>query len=216
MKVIEVLNLDEATEVARSIFIDITPENRKKVAFTGGRFGEQVLSKLSIDDLTSDYEIFQTDERFVNPNDDDCIQTLIINELFNLSTPNKHRVNFFSIDTDVKTSVNMMTKTLNSKRVDALDVVFLSLGEDGHMAVHFRNSVITDDNRICYTENAIKLPKKRISYNVSWLFKSKLIILCAIGPDKEKAYNELFNAEGLHSESITNQETLILLRDKNY
>ena len=58
------------------------------------------------------------------------------------------------------------------------------------MAGHFRNSLITDDNRICYTKNAIKLPKKRISYNVSWLFKSKLIILCAIGPDKEKAYNE--------------------------
>mgnify|MGYP006115600883 FL=1 len=216
MKIIEILDIEHAAEVTKSIFFNLDPEHSKNIAFTGGRFGKKVLSKFSIEDLTNDYEIFQTDERIVSSNDNDCIQTYIIKELFNTGIPNRNRLNFFNIDTNLETSVEIMTDLLNRKKIVVLDIVFLSLGEDGHIAGHFNNSLPTDDQRICITHEAIKLPKKRISYNVSWLLKSKLIILCVIGSDKEKAYNELFNGEGLHSESIKSQDNLIILKDKKF
>ena len=88
----------------------------------------------------------------------------------------------------------------------------LSLGEDGHLAGHFYNSAETKDPRFCYTNDAPKLPKKRISFNVEWLKKSSKVILAVIGTNKSGALRDLVNGDGLHS-GICNINNLMLITD---
>ena len=95
----------------------------------------------------------------------------------------------------------------------------MSLGEDGHLAGHFHNSSAANDSRFCYTDDSPKPPKKRISFNVNWLYGSSKIILAVIGENKLQAFEDLMMGVGLHSD-IIDLNNLILITDldisKNY
>ena len=88
----------------------------------------------------------------------------------------------------------------------------MSLGEDGHLAGHFLNSELTNDIRFCHTTNAIKEPKERISFTVKHLFNSKKVVLTVIGREKRKAFTDLVEGKGLHS-NFWNKKNLVLITD---
>ncbi|MAJ29773.1 MAG: hypothetical protein CBC24_01810 [Candidatus Pelagibacter sp. TMED64] len=218
MKIIEVPSIDEAVSAAKIILNEIYQAKRiKHIAFTGGRFGESFLSSIDNNFINQETEIFQTDERLVSYDDNACIQAMIkrllSNSNLNLETD---KLNFFELDVSHDHSMHSMSNLLNKKKVSVFDLVFLSLGEDGHIAGDFRESDIFNDNRICYTDKAKKPPKKRISYTASWLLKSEHIFLAAVGKEKEKAFNDFINGRGLHSSKINNDKKIIIFKDEDF
>ena len=88
---------------------------------------------------------------------------------------------------------------MKAKRIFKLDICFLSFGEDGHLAGHFRKSRKLKNKIFCYTDNAPKLPKDRVSFDLSWLAKSSQLVLIALGLKKEKALIEFIEGKGMHS-----------------
>ena len=204
----------KSNEDAISIAINNLPKGQNKayVCFTGGKFGLGVLQALNKKDLDiSNWSIFQTDER-VEAGPEEVIQNQLIKNLKICRGFNLENCNFFSYDSfDKKTLEDLSQKLVNIPKKE-FDITILSLGEDGHLAGHFENSIKVQDGKFCYTENSPKLPKKRISMTLSQLMNSKKIILACLGNSKKLALDKLLSGEGIHSELIQHQG-LILIRD---
>ena len=122
--------------------------------------------------------------------------------------------NYFFPDSISGKKLTDFSETLRKLPCDKFDITFLSLGEDGHLAGHFIDSQFLDDKRFCYTNNAEKLPRERISFSIPWLMKSKVIILAVFGENKKKALEELADGSGLHSK-IWNMNNLVLMTDQD-
>ncbi len=114
MKIIDVKDLDEAVIQANKIINDVFIKKIiKSIAFTGGRFGISVLQSFDMRFICKDTEIFQTDERFVNYNDESCIQRMMKTSLFEkVSAIEADQLNFFSLDLSPAESINSMVKLL--------------------------------------------------------------------------------------------------------
>jgi 6-phosphogluconolactonase/glucosamine-6-phosphate isomerase/deaminase len=105
-----------------------------------------------------------------------------------------------------------MEKSINDLGLDFLDIVILSLGEDGHLAGSFKNSTPLNE-KITFTNNAPKLPKKRISFSIDWLIRSKLVIIVALGNEKQRAIQNLISGAGTFSSINLSSKNIVLLRD---
>ena len=218
MKVINVSSIEDAANAAKKILDEIFYSKIiNNIAFTGGRFGESIVTSFEPRYINKNTQIFQTDERIVEYDDKDCIQAFLKRSLsqsgINLGPD---QLNFFRLGTSSSESINSMVDLLDQKKIKAFDLVFLSLGEDGHLAGDFKDCDVLCDKRICYTENANKPPNKRISYTASWLFNSDLILLAAVGKEKERAFNDFIEGKGIHSLKINYEKNIILFKDKKF
>jgi len=218
MKIIDVKNIDEAVKAAKKVLDEIFHQNViNSIVFTGGRFGESIVSSFNSQYIAKSIQIYQTDERFVKFDDEECIQAKLERSLSDLGInllPDQ--LNFFRLDTSYLESIHSMKDLLDQKQIDVFDIVFLSLGEDGHLAGDFNNCDINIENKICYTENANKPPKKRLTYTASWLLNSDNIFLAAIGEDKEEAFSDFMSGKGMHSSKINYDKNIIVLKDRNF
>ena len=191
MQINKVADTKEALEAA--LLELISSLNDKKlinIAFTGGRFGKTFLmhlNKMALD--LRNASIYLTDERITNQENEKNSTILLPilrrlenfnhNTFFDFSEPNLNKFNF----------------------PKNLDLCFLSLGEDGHLAGDFFKSKNLN-NFICHTDQAPKPPRKRISFRADWLFKSKKIILIVLGKSKKNAFKKLICGNGYHSKSF--------------
>tara|TARA_B100001142_G_scaffold192320_1_gene191316 strand:- start:8235 stop:8894 length:660 start_codon:yes stop_codon:yes gene_type:complete len=218
MKIIDVENIDEAVSATNNVLDEIFHQKVvNSIVFTGGRFGESIVSSFNPKYITKNIQIFQTDERFVGYHDEACIQTKLERSLFDSGINlESDQLNFFRLETTYSESIHSMKDLLDQKQIEVFDIVFLSLGEDGHLAGDFNTSDICIDNQICFTKNANKPPKKRISYTASWLLNSDFIFLAVIGGDKEKAFDDLIHGKGIHSSKINYDKNIIVLKDRNF
>ena len=167
-----------------------TKDNKLNIAFTGGRFSKFFLSQLTDPFFFKNrFRIFQTDERFVPTNHPESIQGMIMNSLKN---QNNLDYCFFDVRLKPEDCAKDMEKRIDSLGLIGFDISILSLGEDGHLAGNFSNSINLGKN-ITYNMDAPKLPKERISFSIDWLVKSDLIILLAIGKDKHNAFQQLIS-----------------------
>ena len=193
---------------AAELAIEEISSKDKMICLTGGRFGltltEQFLMK-GID--ASNWEMFLTDER-LNCLKQDQIQSSLLPNLEKIRGFNAMNFNPF-LQGDYKDSYKSILHKINDIN---FDITFLSLGEDGHLAGHFLNSELTNDNRFCHTTNAIKEPKERISFTVKHLFNSKKVVLAVLGREKRKAFTDLVESKGLHS-NFWNKNNLVLITD---
>tara|TARA_S200000501_G_scaffold193512_1_gene182326 strand:- start:666 stop:1292 length:627 start_codon:yes stop_codon:yes gene_type:complete len=177
-----------------------------KFCLTGGNFGSFLLSEL----INRNYSphkknIFITDERLNCSKDYQNAESVLIG-LRKLK--NFQPFNFipFLQTEDPDLSYRDIKERLGSH---FLDFTVLSLGEDGHLAGHFVNSYFLKDDRFCFTDNALKEPKSRISFTVDFLSKSKKIVLAIFGEEKKSPLIELMEGTGTHSSIITNKNLTI-------
>jgi 6-phosphogluconolactonase/Glucosamine-6-phosphate isomerase/deaminase len=206
MQKIIVKNLKEAVHSA----CEYLPCNNASIniCLTGGRFGYLFLKKLEENKRDiKQWQIFQTDERILCK-DDDLIQKKIIYSLSKCEGFEHKNLNLFSYGSDYKKALNALSIKVSSLPSSVFDLTFLSLGEDGHIAGHFENSTLEDI--FCFTDNAPKIPKNRISFSVKWLTKSKKLVLVSIGKEKKDELNKLINGQGLHSCILENQNLTII------
>lgn len=191
-------------------FQKIFKYNPQRICLTGGNFGLKIveLLKENLVDISS-WDIFLTDER-LNCSVDLHNSENILNSLVNLPGFSRKRFHCFT-QKKYNESYRSISRSLNG---NFFDLTLLSLGEDGHLAGHFIDSQFLDDKRFCYTNNAEKLPRERISFSIPWLMKSKVIILAVFGENKKKALEELADGSGLHSK-IWNMNNLVLMTDQD-
>lgn len=209
MKKVKVKNIQEALEISINYLSQIKSESN--ICFTGGRFGSGLLNKIGEQRMDiSMWSIFQTDER-IECDDNEIIQNEIIHHLKDCPGYDiKNNYFFPKLSSGIK--LNDYSESLRFMPNEEFDITFLSLGEDGHLAGHFNNSILLEGNTFCYTENAPKLPKKRISFSLERLMQSKLLVLASIGKNKKEAFNELITGNGFHNK-IMHHKGLILIHD---
>ena len=205
MEIINFTSLKKALEYS----IKLLPNQKDlNICLTGGSFGSCLTRKFVEENLDiSSWNIFLTDER-LNCTEDDQIRVSLQKYLCKLRGFCSDRYHPFEQKNFDESYINLVQIPLPSR----FDLTFLSLGEDGHLAGHFENSLLANDRRFCYTENAIKIPKERISFTIQWLMRSKKVILAIFGREKNEALLNLINNKGLHS-SITEYSNLTVLTD---
>ena len=209
MKIIRVNNLKDAT-IRASGFLPKKNSSEKYIAFTGGRFGLSLLNHICERNFNiQKWKIFQTDERLMCE-DKHLIQKEIIYKLSACKGFSKKNLNLFSYEENYLESLKDLEKKINNNYKRCLDLCFLSLGEDGHLAGQFQNSERIHSNKFCISFNAPKKPKVRISFDVSFLSRSKQIILVSLGQGKKAALRELLEGRGIHSEIIKSKELTII------
>jgi 6-phosphogluconolactonase/glucosamine-6-phosphate isomerase/deaminase len=200
--------MKEATLKALEESLYFFNSNKKySICMTGGKFGQSFVNFFNARKLIIlNKNFYLTDERLVSSIEEkNCF--LIWEKM-----KNYEKENFFHNFDYNKSIIDIDTKEKVSK-ISHHDLCFLSLGEDGHLAGHFKNSLNLND-KICFTEKASKKPFKRISFRVDWLLKSKKIIMVALGLEKQKALTEILNGEGFHSEIFkTCSSELVIITD---
>lgn len=180
----------KAFELSEIFFRDKKDLN---IALTGGKFGTEfsnLLSRISFEVKKKNF--YLTDER-ISKFKEERNYYLILKNLKNSYNLKNNNFNKFTPQSIKDRNF------LNSLKV--LDLVFLSLGEDGHLAGHFPSSTNISD-KICYTNKATLKPLKRVSFRLDFLMLSKRIILIVLGKEKESALISLINGKNIHSKSI--------------
>ena len=209
---IKVGNLEEAIHETCSILESYcTDKNDINLCLTGGNLGEGVSRKLDfLIDINKKFNFLLSDERFVNFTHKDSNQRILkANLKKNLSFSDS---SFFPFKTDKDYSAcfERLRSDLIVANISKPDFLLLSLGEDGHLAGHFHNSILDQSKIFCFTDHAPKLPRKRVSFSMKWLFKSDKIILAAIGKEKKQQLQKFLAGEGLHSNLITHPNLTVL------
>lgn len=205
MEIIKVKDLKEATKKAYELTNFFFEDKKNNNIFlTGGRFGKNFSDFLtSLDKTIQNKNFFLTDERITNKKNEKNYD-LIIKKI--KASKNLNNNNFYRFEFSKKENLTHVVKKL--------DLVFLSLGEDGHLAGHFFNSMNLN-NSVCYTENASSPPLKRISYRIEFLTKAKQILLIVLGNEKKQAFNLLLKSKNIHSKYILSSKKIFVLTDIN-
>ena len=189
------------------------PEESKvdfSVAFTGGRFGEELIQSIANTNFRiGNWKILQTDER-VSSKEEDLIQSKIIKGISKCNGFSEENLIFFPFGKNYLDELEAFERRLQQSKIDELDICFLSIGEDGHLAGHFHNSRGYKNSIFCFNTNSPKPPRTRLSFKVSWLMKAKKIILVSIGQKKHKELKRLLGRRGLHSQIIKSKDLIII------
>ena len=156
----------------------------KTIMLTGGRSAMKLYDKwfntLSFDRYKTVNFISQMKD--VPKNSKDSIFSSISPKLFN-NIP-KNQVERIKADTkDLSNEIERYSKILP----DSIDLIILSVGEDGHIASLFPNNFSMKNNfKLMQVLNAPKFPKRRISITPEVIINAKKIILMAEGKIKGK------------------------------
>ncbi len=200
------LILTDFQSAVRETAIEVKKTNLSRLCLTGGKFGSFLLSELlNINYVPDEENIYITDERLKCSKDYQNAESILASlrqlQSFQLS----NFIPFIQTE-DPDLSYKDIKNRLDS---DFLDLTVLSLGKDGHLAGHFVNSHLLKDDRFCFTSNAVKEPKFRISFTVDFLSRSKKIILAVFGEEKKLPLEELMEGIGIHSSIIANKNLTI-------
>jgi len=183
----EITWLDVATsEILEQLQKQICSSTRKSVLLTGGHTAKKLYVHLLSEKLFSDYAVdfYFGDERCVPPEDPDSNYGMVMSTLFNSGIPDGCKVHrIIGEADDVVVEANRYASILP----DAVDVILLSIGEDGHIASIFPSSdTITEDTALVCHISAPRAPAKRFTITPKVLKSAKKIIVLACGSVKGK------------------------------
>jgi len=162
----------------------------------GGRSIVKILSVLKKSKLNwYNIHIFMVDERIVPPTHKKNNFRLIRQELSE-TVPSKNLHPFPFNPDNVKRSIELYTSQLDLYG-GKYDVVYLSAGEDGHIASLFpeHNSIENDSEKLIHVKNSPKPPLNRMSISKNLLLKAKIGVLLFSGKEKKCAFQNYLNPD---------------------
>ncbi|MDR3460108.1 MAG: 6-phosphogluconolactonase [Verrucomicrobiae bacterium] len=218
MQNVELLSFATADELARAAAAawlnEVEAANRAgktySVALSGGRitqkfFTATVEQKQLRNISFANVHFFWADERCVPPTDPDSNFKLADELLFkplNIAADKIHRLR----GEDAPATAVMVAEAEigrwvppNSDNRPGLDLIFLGMGEDGHIASLFpKASGKNLDNSASFlvVENSPKPPPTRISLTYKAIFAAKNIVILVSGAGKEAAFRESLKPGG--------------------
>jgi len=153
-----------------------------KIALTGGVSAKKVYLEIAnnfnINSL-SNIKYYQTDERFVPFNHPDNNSKLILDSLFK-NANSETRKKFYRINTN-NLSYTDAARGYDDIYPDALDILILTIGDDGHIASIFPDSIMghSNDKVMTTSSKSENNSHKRISITPFTIFNSKHIFVLA-------------------------------------
>ena len=164
MKLIKANSLKDASLYS----LEFLPEESKvdfSVAFTGGRFGEELIQSIANTNFRiGNWKILQTDER-VSSKEEDLIQSKIIKGISKCNGFSEENLIFFPFGKNYLDELEAFERRLQQSKIDELDICFLSIGEDGHLAGHFHNSRGYKNSIFCFNIFEILLSYLFVKFN---------------------------------------------------
>jgi 6-phosphogluconolactonase len=173
---------------------EIIEKNKKcKLMLTGGSTASSIYKVWSNDFMLTkgDIEVYLTDERLVPISDKRNNYSSIINKLYQGNPPMNHRL--FPVIRDSLDSVKI-SNYYNKIVPNYIDILMLSLGEDGHIASLFKNynpSKFLSDKVISI--NAPFEPKARITITHNVLNNAHNTYLFVKGEKKAKIFKKVIS-----------------------
>jgi 6-phosphogluconolactonase len=183
--------------------------NRYCVALSGGRiarrFFESVVMQAKHRALVmGSIHFFWGDERCVPPTDPESnfgVARALLLAPLGILAENIHRVR--GEESPERACIEAQAElckaaTINSSGHVSLDMIFLGLGEDGHVASLFpeESEELMADGRIYRPVIASKPPPRRITFGYSTIAAAKEVWVFASGPGKENALRESLASGG--------------------
>ena len=169
------------------------------IALAGGNTPKQFYSRLSESPLAwENIKVTLTDERWVDTNDADSNQRMILETLLTNQAKSASFYGLKNPEVDVDKG-QVITADLLNDAIPKLDFVVLGMGDDGHFASIFPNmdntSALLDMNQAepCMAAHPAGKPD-RLSLTLSYLLKAKRIYLFICG-EKKRAVLEAMHAE---------------------
>jgi len=162
------------------------------IMLTGGRGASELYRQwqeaLVFKNICKPVNLFLTDERCVNPNSLDSNHFMVNQVLFAGRTPkNVTFKRMFSEKEDFESEAYRYEALLP----DSIDLMLLSMGEDGHICSLFPGSpLLYETKRKVKTVVGPKRPFHRLTITPSMIKSTKNIFVLAIGDEKKRKYEE--------------------------
>ena len=159
---------------------------------TGGRAAKNIYQKMAqSEDLIRKItraDLYQTDERCVNPLHNESNFSMIVSSLLS----NQHPSDYAFYRMKAESSDLYEASMIYSESIpDSLDVLLLSMGEDGHIASLFPNSpALFETERKVLPVVGSKWPIKRLTITPPVIKAAKHVYVLAIGDEKRRKYEE--------------------------
>ncbi|MBT3595024.1 MAG: 6-phosphogluconolactonase [Verrucomicrobia bacterium] len=204
---------DLVSAAARQWFeaVKVLKDNQAfNVALSGGRIAVPFLQEASAlfgksPALLKRLNIFWADERCVGPEHPESNYAMFRENFANpVSFPDSRVFRFRGEDHPDKAAKSMASTLkvklpLNSRGVPAFDLIFLGMGEDGHVASLFPENMSDDlmrsDDHV-FEVVASKPPPQRLTLSYNVLETSKHVCALICGPGKETALRESIGNHG--------------------
>lgn len=179
------------------------------VALSGGRiardfFAETTRQAAERSVSFAGVHFFWADERCVPPTDPESNFAVANERLFqplNVPAAQIHRLRGEGPEElALREAVNDILKVapLNAERQPQLDLIFLGLGEDGHVASLFPGEAeaVVKSPAVFRAVTAVKPPPRRITLGYEAIAAAREVWVLASGPGKEKALRDSVSPEG--------------------
>ena len=161
---------------------------------TGGRAAKEIynsISKLNLLYNLENIDFYLSDERLVEMNDKDSNYKMIKDTLFKYGLPKK--CNLYPM-IDLKCNIDTAVKKYSDILPKDLDILLLSIGEDGHIASLFPNSVaISETTKSILPVIGTKFPYQRITITPKVIKGAKNSFVFSMGEEKTSVFNKLLD-----------------------
>jgi len=159
------------------------------IMLTGGRSASQLYKEWSprLNDLNN-LEFYFGDERCVTPNHAESNHRMVMADLFPNGIPagmNLHRMEAEAAD------LNSASDAYSKLLPDELDVLLLSIGEDGHIASLFpQSSALHEHSKKVLPITGPKAPYQRLTITPQVIESARHVFVMAIGDQKKVVYEK--------------------------
>ncbi len=166
--------------------------NTCNILLTGGRSATELylcISELKLFDNINNINFYFGDERFVNLNDENSNYRLVKDTLF--KNINMNNFNIFPMIED-NVSIDNLSEKYTKILPSRIDIILLSMGEDGHIASIFPNSIAFEkDNEKVVPIICNKYPYQRLTITPSVIKSASNVFLLVKGMEKNKLFKNL-------------------------
>lgn len=208
-------NADELVSHVAGLWLDeIETANRAGlnhcVMLSGGRITQKFFSivvALAAARNTSfrNVHFFWADERCVSPDDIESNFKSAFDCLFNPLNIREQQIHRLEAEKPAATAIQkaqtdiLKFTTASNNGVPVVDLVFLGMGEDGHVASLFQNAmdhIANCKEFFLFVPDSPKPPPQRISVNVNVIAAARTVWVLASGLGKEHALKESMDENG--------------------
>jgi 6-phosphogluconolactonase len=181
---------DDAEDLAHAAARTILQSNAKIIGVTGGSTPKRLYEILA-PSLPSDVTWVLVDERYVPHDDPQSNAAMIERTLFARGVPERW-IPFRTELRDPAATVRVFEDEWRTHRIDALDLVLLGCGDDGHTASLFPGTPVLEvEDRIASEVFVPRLDQWRVTLTLPVLRAAKQRLVLATGAAKAKVIREV-------------------------
>lgn len=206
---------EEAAALCRNVLIDAAGETpHPSAALPGGRSVFPVLEAVRglSEDILRRYSYYLVDERWGRDYNGEMLEKELFHELIETDRISRNQLRFPDTTLPVELAADEYGKGLPD-----ISVVFLGVGEDGHVASLFPgHPVLHAEGKTAYLTDSPKPPPTRLTLTFDALSRASIQVLIFLGEEKSEAYRRFRESDDWKSTPVCyfkGFDTTLVLRD---